>query len=219
MHRYETSATETTDLCTAFHGYRRIAAGPFAEVALAVVRAFDAKTAGPILIYNDTTGAVIDVDLRGTPTEITTRMARFSRPDSPPPSPPAEPDSAVGRPRGRPKLGVVSREVTLLPKHWEWLAQQPGGASVALRRLVEHAQHMDAAAIQRRLRQDAAYRFISSMAGSLPAFEEASRALFSGDPEQFRHYTAAWPIDVREYAMQIAFSDEGDAPPSSLPNT
>ncbi|MFY0534142.1 DUF2239 family protein [Nannocystis pusilla] len=37
-----------------------------------------------------------------------------------------EPPARTGP--GRPKLGVVSREVSLLPRHWEWLERQPSGS-------------------------------------------------------------------------------------------
>ncbi len=78
---------------------------------------------------------------------------------------PAEP-----RGRGRPKLGVVAREVTLLPRHWDWLNAQPGGASVALRKLVEQARRANGDADRARAAREAAYHFMSAMAGDLPAF-------------------------------------------------
>lgn len=191
--------------CTAFDGYRRIASGPLPDVAVAARRAHDDQAAGPVLIYNDATGQVVDVDLRGSNGEIMARLtpatpaAQFDAPPS------AAPDGATARGRGRPKLGVVSREVTLLPRHWEWLAQQPGGASVALRKLVDQARHTDGGTTQQRQQQEAAYRFMSSMAGDLPGFEEATRALFAHDQAQFTQHAAAWPGDVRQYAMQMAF--------------
>jgi hypothetical protein len=104
---------------------------------------------------------------------------------------------------GRPKLGVVAREVTLLPRHWEWLADQPGGASVALRKLVEHARKANAGVDRRRRAQEAAYRFLSAMAGDEPGFEEATRALFAGRREDFEANMALWPEDVREHARKL----------------
>jgi hypothetical protein len=102
---------------------------------------------------------------------------------------------------------VVAREVTLLPRHWEWLAAQPGGASVALRTRVEEARRGGADADRRRAARDAAYRFVSAVAGDLPGFEEAARALFADDREGFGARVAAWPEDVRDHALALAFPD------------
>lgn len=192
---------------TAFAGDRRIASGPLAEVALAVKR-FSAKDAA-VLTFDDATGRVIDLDLRGTDAEIVARLAggleqgaERSRPD-----PNAEP-----RGRGRPKLGVIAREVTLLPRHWDWLATQPGGASATLRRLVEAARRDGAEEERVRLAQEAAYRFMSAIAGDLPGFEEATRALFARDRARFAARTAGWPADIGAYARRLAFGDDGAAP-------
>jgi len=183
--------------CTAFDGHRRIASGPLPAVALAVRRAMQSNAAGPVLIYSDATGQLVDVDLRGSDDDI---AARFAPAELPPG------DTAPGvRGRGRPRLGVVSREVTLLPRHWEWLAAQPGGASVALRKLVEDARRANEDKDRQRQRQEAAYRFMASIAGDLPGFEEAARALFASDPERFGRCVAAWPQDVRAHATQLAF--------------
>ncbi|MGK4708801.1 DUF2239 family protein, partial [Pseudomonas aeruginosa] len=104
------------------------------------------------------------------------------------------------------KLGVVAREVTLLPRHWEWLAAQPGGASVALRKLVEEARRSQSG--RARQAQERAYHFMNAMAGDLPGFEEATRALFAGDPEGFAERIAGWPTDVREHAAWLASDGE-----------
>ena len=115
---------------------------------------------------------------------------------------PAEP-----RGRGRPKLGVVAREVTLLPRHWEWLNAQPGGASVALRKLVEQARRANGDADRQRTARDAAYHFMSAMAGNLPDFEEAARALFADDRRAFVALVAAWPADIRDHVIKLAYAD------------
>ena len=109
----------------------------------------------------------------------------------------------VRRP-GRPKLGVVAREVTLLPRHWEWLNGQPGGASVALRKLVEEASRAKVGLDRARRARDAAYRFLTAMAGDMPGFEEAIRALFAGNSEGFQSQTEAWPPDIRDYSYRMA---------------
>src|SRR5262245_3846770 len=120
-------------------------------------------------------------------------------------------DAASVRRPGRPKLGVVAREVTLLPRHWEWLGAQPGGASVALRKLVEEARRANGDADRARAARDAAYRFMSVMAGNLAGFEEASRALFADDRRRFVGLVAGWPDDVRDHVVRLAFSDRAEA--------
>ena len=114
------------------------------------------------------------------------------------------------RGRGRPRLGVVAREVTLLPRHWEWLGAQPGGASVALRKLVEAARRASGDLDRSRAARDAAYHFMSAMAGNLPGFEEASRALFADDRRQFVALIAGWPGDIRDHIVKLAFSDRAE---------
>src|ERR1700692_2658517 len=146
---------------TAFVGSRRLVSGPLDQVAQAAKKAVDRGTQQPVLIYNDNTGRAIDIDRRGSDPEILARL--------PPPAPPSLP-----RGRGRPKLGVVAREVTLLPRHWQWLGSQPGGASVALRKLVETARRANQEVDQLRQRQEAAFHFMSAMGGDLANFEEAS---------------------------------------------
>ena len=187
---------------TAFDGHRRLVSGPLATVALAVRQAAGDATPGTILIFNDATGRAIDLDLRGTADEIRARYAAAPADAS---APAGEP-TGEGEPRGRgrPKLGVVSREVTLLPRHWDWLATQPGGASVALRKLVEDARRTHAAADRRRDAQARAYHFMSAIAGDLPGFEEATRALFAGDRSRFDGLVAPWPQDLRTHLHKLA---------------
>ncbi|WP_412022626.1 DUF2239 family protein [Burkholderia cepacia] len=193
---------------TAFDGHRRLVSGSLAAVALAVRQAAGDAMAGTILIFDDATGRSIDLDLRGTADEVRARFAPL----------PGDAAGAAGEPagageqrgRGRPKLGVVSREVTLLPRHWEWLGAQPGGASVALRKLVEDARRTHAAADRHRDAQTRAYHFMSAMAGDLPGFEEAARALYANDPARLAELIAGWPDDVRDHALALA---RGDLPP------
>lgn len=177
--------------CTAFDGTRRLATGPLAEVAPAVKARSEAGAAGPMLTFDDATGRVVDLDLRGTPADVVGRLA--------PPPPEA-------RGRGRPKLGVVAREVTLLPRHWDWLATQPGGASVALRKLVEDARRTGGERQRVRAAQEAAYAFTSALAGDLPGYEDAIRALFANDRDGFERCVAGWPDDVKQHAVRLAFA-------------
>lgn len=177
-----------------FQGQRRIAHGDRATVARAAWGLRE-DAPGP-LVLDRRTGQVVDLDLRGSAADVAARYA------------PAPPDivAAPAR-RGRPKLGVVPREVTLLPRHWDWLAAQPGGASAALRRLVEAAARADGDATSRRARVDAAYRFMSALAGDLPGFEEASRALYAHDREGLRERIRAWPADIAEETLTILGQD------------
>ncbi len=181
---------------TAFHDTDRIAGGPLAAVALAVKAALTADPAAAILVFDDATGKVVDLDLRGDAAEIAARYA------------PRSGEATVAaddlpRGRGRPKLGVVAREVTLLPRHWDWLALQPGGASQALRRLVDDARKSDGGRSQARAAQERAYAFIAAMAGNREGFEEASRALFAGDDARFAEHSRSWPADIRAYAERL----------------
>ncbi len=186
---------------TAFEGQRRLVSGTLAEVALALKHA--GRPGAPIIIFSDASGRPIDLDLRGSDDEIIARL-----PDTAPasPAPAAEPTEPRGR--GRPKLGVVAREVTLLPRHWEWLNAQPGGASVALRKLVDESRRSSGDRDRLRAARDAAYHFMSAMAGNLANFEEASRALFADDRRRFVGLIADWPVDIRDHIVKLAYSDQ-----------
>ncbi|SPP91429.1 conserved protein of unknown function [Bradyrhizobium vignae] len=186
---------------TAFVGQRRLASGTAGDVALAVKRATQSLDQ-PIIIFDDGTGRSIDFDLRGDDREVLARLAKLAPPPSEEAEAPAEP-----RGRGRPKLGVVAREVTLLPRHWEWLNAQAGGASVALRKLVDEARRASGDKDRERQARDAAYHFMSTIAGNLPQFEEASRALFADDRRRFTGLIADWPTDIRDHIVKLAYSD------------
>ncbi len=206
--------------CTAFEGSRRIASGALHEVALVAKRAVDraAHSATPalVLIFNDATSEVIELDWRGSKEAFKARLdvmlglgaiaagrdsctqAQGAQTELP-----AADGLVAARGPGRPKLGVVAREVTLLPRHWEWLSGQSGGASVALRKLVDAARR--ASEVQDRMRHASAvgYKFMSTLAGHEPGFEEASRALFAGDKVRFEAQIASWPIDVQMHLKKI----------------
>ena len=177
--------------CTAFEGHRRIATGLPEDVAQAVRRAMDEGSVQSPLILDDATGYPLEFDLRGSVDEVLARL---------------RPAAEIATPRGpgRPKLGVVAREVTLLPRHWDWLGRQPGGASVTLRRLVEEARRAGSAKEQARQASEAADRTMRTLAGDLPGFEEASRAFWRGERATFDQLTADWPTDVRQHLLQLA---------------
>jgi hypothetical protein len=183
---------------TAFVGDRRVAHGDLAHVA----RAAHALAGAQPTVFADATGRVIDLDLRGSADEAVARV-----------SPPAEASKPV---RGRPKLGVTAREVTLLPRHWDWLATQAGGASAALRRLVDEARRQSGDADAARQAQEAAYRVMTTLAGDLPAYEEAVRALFARDRKRLAGLTSAWPPDIAAYVGDLASG--ADVPVSAAGN-
>ena len=205
-------------MVTAFRGLQQLATGPLRDVAQTVWRAVrdTAPAMEAVLIFDDETGRVVDLEMRGDESDMLAHLdatsparsampgkddgaAHSSRSDGAPAV-----DSAP-RGRGRPRLGVVAREVTLLPRHWEWLASQPGGASVALRRLVDGARRTHAAEDRANASRDAAFRFMTAMAGDLVHFEEAIRALYRHDEAQFRTSISTWPTDIRAHAARLAF--------------
>jgi hypothetical protein len=184
----------------AFDGDRRIAAGTLRDVARATKATLDRRKDASILVFDDRTSSLVEIDFRGSIDDV---MARLPNSVS---VPIAAEDDAVSTPRGpgRPKLGVVAREVTLLPRHWQWLAQQSGGASVALRRLVDEARRNGDDGSSLREAQEATYRFMSAMAGDKPHYEEAIRALFAGEAARFGKWIGEWPNDIRTHASKLA---------------
>lgn len=203
--------------CSVFQSGRCLASGRLSEVALPMKAALDASArslqAPPVLLLDDTTAEVIDLDWRGTPKEVLARLKAMvaATPDPATAGMSDEPDNAAPAPGavpargpGRPRLGVVAREVTLLPRHWDWLAIQPGGASVALRKLVEVARRDSETRDRVRQASAVAYRFMSTIAGHEAGFEEASRALFAGDQAGFDVLIAGWPVDVQHHLKRLA---------------
>jgi hypothetical protein len=189
--------------CTAFKGDHCIVSGNLLKVAKKVKEVIGRDDQLPVLIFDDLTSELIEVDFRGAMEDV---LKRLEKPATKVESvtPPSKTGQRIRRGPGRPRLGVVSREVTLLPRHWNWLNSQPGGASVALRKLVEEARRVNSSRDKVRRSQEAAYRFMSAMAGDLSGFEEATRALFAGDPLRFNDLTASWPVDIRDHARKLA---------------
>lgn len=166
------------DPVTAFLGDRIVARGERGAVTRELERLYPCDL-GALRVFEDGSGRVVDLDYRDAAATA-----------SPPPP----------RPRGRPSLGVAAREVTLLPRHWDWLSRQPGGASAAIRRLVEEARRSAPGPAEKR---DAAYRFMSDMCGDRPGYEEALRALYRGEVARFHMLIADWPEQVRGYAKEL----------------
>ena len=183
---------------TAFSGNRPIASGAVETMLRQTKAAMDGGEADQLLIFDDRTGNQVDFDLRGSADEVVGRLRvhpLFAGGDV---------EDKPRRGPGRPRLGVVCREVSLLPRHWEWLEQQPNGISAALRRLVDEARKADPGEGRRRLAREAANRFMTALGGNLPGYEEASRALFAGARSLFEESMREWPAGVRTYACRLA---------------
>lgn len=170
---------------SAFLGARLVASGELLDVLPYLKKRFDEGKNEIVLVFDESTGKEVDFDLRGTLLEVVAREA----------APPA-------RSPGRPKLGIVSREVSLLPRHWEWLERQPNGISATLRRLIEGASKSNPEGERARDIRAGLNRFLTSMAGNRPGYEEATRALFAGDQKRFEQLVRKWPKDIRAYAVK-----------------
>lgn len=200
--------TDSPTLWIAFVGSRRIAAGEPPYVAAKVKEFAEQEPAAQILIFDKNTSRPVELDLRGSLADVLGQIPRA------PSTSATDADERATGPKspGRPKLGVKAREVTLLPRHWKWLASQPGGASAALRKLVEDALRSKRENDRIRRARGAAYGFMSAVAGNEPDFEEAARALFAGDYQQLVAQTRSWPADVREHTLALASLAEKETP-------
>jgi hypothetical protein len=173
----------------AFLGPRQLASGSRVAVARAAKRALEQGSTDTLLIFGARDSRPLDLDLHGSLDEVVARLS-------------AEPPAPRGP--GRPKLGVVPREVTLLPRHWDWLANQPGGASAVLRRLVEQAARLPDPKALARQAMESTDRFMRVMAGDRPGYEEAARALYRGERSRFDTVTGKWPVDIRKHLHELA---------------
>lgn len=198
---------QTVTELTAFHGPKLLASGNPKHVAQSVKEFFKDGPVENVLVFDNTRCHIVDIDFRGSTQEVLARLESGVQE----PAPTAE----NSRGPGRPKLGVVAKEITLLPRHWDWLSSQPGGASVALRKLVEEARRINAGKDQVRAARECSYRFMSTALGHEANFEEASRALFAGDYIRFEQLIEPWPADLRDHLKSLAAasfltSKEGD---------
>jgi len=185
----------------AFYQDKCIASGTPIEVATKVKCFVDSQATDNILVFDAKTSLPIEIDLRGSLSAVLQRLPAAQVQE---PSPDNASPVSSERSAGRPRLGVTAREVTLLPRHWEWLSTQPGGASVALRKLVEQALRSSKETDRLRQAHEAAYRFMNVMAGDSPGFEEATRALFAGDLDRLMQLVSGWPQDVRSHVQSLA---------------
>ncbi len=169
----------SAEYVTAFEGTRKIASGPIAEVALAI-------KGRQVLVFDDATGGQVEIDTSGSDADILKRLKKETRG------------------RGRPKIGVTAREVTLLPRHWDWLNEQPGGASAVIRRLVDEARRTGGDKDAKRASQTAAYRFMTAMAGNEPDYDDAIRALFAGKKAEMEKLIDPWPGNIRDHILKLS---------------
>lgn len=186
----------------AFAGPNRIASGQLALVALKAKELIDRNDSATILVFDGVTSEQVEIDFRGNAEQVLQRLSAAEAVATAANTSADAQETARGP--GRPKLGVVGREVTLLPRHWDWLNQQTGGASVALRKLVEEAKRRGEERDQVRKAQEYAYRFMSAMAGNQANFEEATRAFFAGDQLRFEELSEPWQVDIRDHARTLA---------------
>jgi hypothetical protein len=179
---------------TAFEGTTRLFRGTFEEVVLKVKERLGRAQNSSILIFSDDTGNTMDFNFQGNVKDVLKRLEMYVSKHSRGP---------VAGP-GRPKLGVISREVSLLPRHWEWLANQSGGASATIRKLVEDAKKRSSAHTSIKQVQERVYRFMCVVAGDMKGYEEALRALYKSDRKNFLLHIQDWPADVRTHVVGMA---------------
>lgn len=172
---------------TAFVGHRLLVAGPLESLLSGVKTYLDKDGRENVLIFEDQTGKQVEFDFEGTLDQVLSRELPEPAPTGP----------------GRPKLGVTSREISLLPRHWEWLEQQPQGISAALRRLVEETMKREPNKEKARRKREAAAKLMWGLCGDLPGFEEASRALYAKDLEGFEGQVRKWPKDARTHLIKM----------------
>jgi len=178
--------------CTAFSEHKRIAVGDLFEVVRKSLEYLKKHKDADIQFFDNSNSELVEVDLRGRPEAVLSRLE------------PKEDSSEKKVGPGRPKLGVVSREIGLLPSQWEWLSIQPGGASVTLRKLVEEAKKKNRVKDEIRRSQNATYKFMTTKAGDFPNYEEALRSLFANDRKTFDRLVQDWPKDIREHINFLA---------------
>ena len=187
--------TTSQNTYTAFEGLKILAQGDLSEVVLKVKRKLGKEANNnDILIFSDSTGRSMDFNFQGNESDVLKRLEVFTQ----------ERSSKTESGPGRPKLGVISREVSLLPRHWEWLANQPMGASAALRQLVEEGIKKSSGGSELKAAQERTYKFMSALAGDLPGYEEALRALYKKDKAVFSDCIQHWPADIKMHTQHLA---------------
>ncbi len=185
---------ESSDTYTAFEGNSQLVHGSLSDVVIKIKKRLGKEGNSSILIFSDSTGKTIDFNFQGNERDIQKRLEIFVSEEVP----------IDNSGPGRPKLGVISREVSLLPRHWEWLATQTGGASSILRNLVEEAKKKSANGNHSKQAQERTYKFMSAIAGDFEGYEEALRALYKKDKKNFLVQIQTWPRDIIKYLIEIS---------------
>lgn len=188
---------ETLNTYTAFEDHKILSQGSLEDVVLKVKKRLEKSPESQIVIYSDITGKSMDFNFQGSEKEVLKRLEIYTTPET-------DNQGSASTGPGRPKLGVISREVSLLPKHWEWLATQSGGASNTLRKLVEESMKKTSGTLTVKTAQERTYKFMSVEAGDLENYEEALRALYRKDKERFTSEIKAWPRDVQKHIFELA---------------
>ena len=186
---------ETLNTYTAFEDHKILSQGILEDVVLKVKKRLEKSPESQIVIYSDATGKSMDFNFQGSEKEVLKRLEVYTTPEN---------TTEASSGPGRPKLGVISREVSLLPKHWEWLATQSGGASNTLRKLVEENMKKTSGVLTVKTAQERTYKFMSVEAGDLENYEEALRALYRKDKERFTSEIKTWPRDVQKHVLELA---------------
>lgn len=189
-----------TQTYTAFTGHKLLAHGDLVKVAIKAKRKLKEDPHAGILIFSDLTGKQMDFDLHGTEKEVENRLQKFVA---------DMPDNTV-QGRGRPRLGVVAREISLLPRHWEWLSTQSGGASATIRRLIEDARRKTSSRNIIKQSMERTHAFMTAIGGDLPGYEEALRALYAKDEKKFHKQLSEWPVQIRDHAIKLSATAFGN---------
>lgn len=177
---------------TAFEEFKIVSQGTLDDVAISVKHRLKEQGSSNILIFSDSTGRQIDLDLSGTDKQVLDRLKVFTTSS-------VQTQSGAGRP----KLGVLPREISLLPSHWEWLLNQEGGSSAVIRNLID--EKMKTQLIHKnKIAQERTYKFLSAHAGNLPSFEDAVRFLYRKDKKKFMDQISGWPKDVLKYTLSLS---------------
>jgi hypothetical protein len=185
--------TQNSNTYTAFEGLKFLVQGDLEEVVLKVKKHIGTADISSVLIFSNSTGKTMDFNFQGTKQDVQKRLELYTS---------KEVNSDTSGP-GRPKLGVISREISLLPNHWEWLATQSGGASSTIRNLIEDARKKSSGIVSVKQIQERAYKVMSVLAGDLENYEEALRALYKKDQKIFSQNIHSWPVDVKKYLNEI----------------
>ena len=186
-------------LYVAFLGEHVVSFGNLEQVVSTVKDVIPEEELWRLLIFDNLTSHQVEVDFRGTKSSVLSRLTNQVQSNIPT----SQMNNQTPR-RGRPRLGVVAGEITLLPRHWEWLKNQPGGASVTIRKLIDEARRLHAHQDTMRNAQEATYRFMTVMAGDRNYYEEALRALYAGEVALFYQLIDGWPTDIRDHIKRLA---------------